>query len=68
MSIYNDKRLTDTEWAIWEQTYDDGYHCEDCKFKYVINEPHGETLRFCSAEDSISDCPEVELWGIENAL
>jgi hypothetical protein len=59
MSIYNDKRLTDTEWAIWEQTYDDGYHCEDCKFKYVINEPHGDKTRLCSCEDAIQKCPAV---------
>ena len=60
MVIGNDKRLTDTEWAIWEDTYDDGILCTDCVHCLKTHEPHGEVIRHCTAEDPLRDCIAVE--------
>ena len=45
---------------LWEQTFNDGYDCEDCEYKKLIDEPHGEVTRHCLMEHNIEECPVVE--------
>jgi len=45
---------------LWEQTFNDGYDCEDCEYKKLITEPHGEVTRHCAKEHYIDECPTVD--------
>jgi len=45
---------------LWEQTFNDGYDCEDCEYKKLITEPHGEVTRHCAVEHYIDECPTVD--------
>ena len=45
---------------LWEQTYDEGYACGDCRYMKLIDEPHGAITRLCSVEHDILECPVVE--------
>tara|TARA_Y100001951_G_scaffold88514_1_gene80158 strand:- start:50 stop:280 length:231 start_codon:yes stop_codon:yes gene_type:complete len=45
---------------MYEQTFDDGYDCEDCEYKKLIDEPHGEVTRHCLMEHNIEECPVVD--------
>ena len=45
---------------VYEQTFDEGYDCEDCEYKKLIHEPHGEVTRHCSMEHYIQECPVIE--------
>ena len=53
---------------VWENTYSYGIFCEDCEYKSVIIEPHGEAIRLCKAVeyDCIDECPGLETeWSYE---
>ena len=45
---------------MYEQTFDDGYDCEDCEYKKLIDEPHGEVTRHCLVALCIEECPVVD--------
>ena len=46
--------------TLYEQVFDEGYDCEDCEYKKLIQEPHGEVTRHCTMEHNIEECPAVE--------
>jgi hypothetical protein len=50
----------DTVQGIYDDTFDTGYHCDSCEYKYVVDEPHGEVTRHCSQANYPEECPIVE--------
>ena len=46
--------------TVFEQVFDEGYDCEDCEYKKLIHEPHGEVTRHCAMEHYIQECPVIE--------
>ena len=50
----------DTVQGIYDDTFDTGYYCDSCEYKYVVDEPHGEVTRHCSQANYPEECPIVE--------
>ena len=46
--------------TVYEQVFDEGYDCEDCEYKKLIHEPHGEVTRHCAMEHYIQECPVIK--------
>tara|TARA_R110002167_G_C12230936_1_gene609821 strand:- start:124 stop:327 length:204 start_codon:yes stop_codon:yes gene_type:complete len=60
--------LSEHELEVWDKIYHYGIFCEDCQYKSVIIEPHGEATRTCLAEEQgcRDECPGLETeWSYE---
>ena len=53
---------------LYDYVWETGYNCEDCEYKKLIHEPHGEVTRHCAMEHYIDECPVVELAIEENRI
>tara|TARA_R100001530_G_scaffold109208_2_gene76655 strand:+ start:433 stop:639 length:207 start_codon:yes stop_codon:yes gene_type:complete len=45
---------------LYDYVWATGYDCEDCEYKKLVHEPHGEVTRHCSMENYPLECPVVE--------
>ena len=45
---------------LYDYVWETGYDCEDCEYKKLVHEPHGEITRHCRLENNPFDCPVVE--------
>ncbi len=45
---------------LYDWVWETGIDCENCAYKKLVHEPHGEVTRHCTVEDTIDECPVVE--------
>ena len=45
---------------LYDTVFDEGYDCEDCDYKKLVHEPHGEVTRHCAVSNYIDECPVIE--------
>jgi len=53
---------------LYDSVWETGYDCEDCEYKKLVHEPHGEVTRHCAMEHYIDECPVVEYAIEENRV
>lgn len=45
---------------LYDWVWETGIDCENCDYKYLVREPHGEVTRHCAVEDTMYECPVVD--------
>ena len=45
---------------LYDSVWETGIDCENCDYKYLVREPHGEVTRHCAVSNCIDECPVLE--------